>query len=174
MTVPQAEQVFDDGYQRLIFSTRQPYQYLCIGLKFELRTDAELYPGSQARWIAVAPKGSRTELILYIPDEAWSHNQGVVGKSHAITLNVTDLQTVFEDLKSKGVISYKNRMSNPGELLPRSKIPKETISSWLSSPKAKNIRPDRMSWDVIEFSPSLILIYWKPDGLRNIPEKLFC
>ena len=72
-------------------------------LGFELRTDAELYPGSQARWIAVAPKGAKTELILYLPDDAWAHYQGVVGKSQAITLNVTDMQTVFEDLISKGV-----------------------------------------------------------------------
>ena len=60
-------------------------------LGFELRTDAELYPGSQARWIAVAPKGAKTELILYLPDETWAHYQGVVGKSQAITLNVTDM-----------------------------------------------------------------------------------
>ena len=72
-------------------------------LGFELRTDAELYPGSDSRWIAVAPKGGETELILYLPDEAWTHYQGVVGKSQAITLTVTDLQTVFEDLKSKGI-----------------------------------------------------------------------
>ena len=72
-------------------------------LGFELRTDAELYPGSQARWIAVAPKGAETELILYLPDDTWAHYQGVIGKSQAITLNVTDLQAVFEELISKGV-----------------------------------------------------------------------
>jgi catechol 2,3-dioxygenase-like lactoylglutathione lyase family enzyme len=72
-------------------------------LGFELRTDTELYPGSEIRWIAVAPKGAETELILYLPDESWSHYQGVVGKSQAITLNVTDIQALFEDLKSKGV-----------------------------------------------------------------------
>ena len=72
-------------------------------LGFELCTDAELYPGSDARWIAVAPKGATTELILYLPDEAWAHYQGVIGKSQAITLSVTDLHTVYDDLKSKGV-----------------------------------------------------------------------
>ena len=72
-------------------------------LGFDLRTDAELYPGSEARWIAVAPKGATTELILYLPDDTWAHYQGVIGKSQAITLSVTDLQAVFEDLKSKGV-----------------------------------------------------------------------
>jgi catechol 2,3-dioxygenase-like lactoylglutathione lyase family enzyme len=72
-------------------------------LGFELRADTELYPGWEARWIAMAPEGAETELILYLPDEAWTHYQGVVGKSQAITLNVTDIQTLFEDLKSKGV-----------------------------------------------------------------------
>ena len=33
-------------------------------LGFELRTDAPLYPGSTARWLAVAPEGAATEIIL--------------------------------------------------------------------------------------------------------------
>jgi lactoylglutathione lyase len=72
-------------------------------LGFELRTDAELYPGATARWIAVAPKGAETEIILYLPDENWAHYEGVIGKSQAITLAVSDIQSLFADFKSKGV-----------------------------------------------------------------------
>lgn len=72
-------------------------------LGFELRTDAPLFPGSEARWIAVAPKGAETELILYLPDENWSHYEGVVGKSQALTLQVRDMEKTYEELKSKGV-----------------------------------------------------------------------
>ena len=72
-------------------------------LGFELRTDAELYPGSKARWIAVAPKGAETELILYLPDENWAHYQQVVGKSQAMTLEVADIKASFAALRSIGV-----------------------------------------------------------------------
>ena len=72
-------------------------------LGFELRTDAELYPGADTRWIAVAPPGAETELILYEMDHHWEHYKGVIGKSQSITLQVTDIQAVYDDLKAKGV-----------------------------------------------------------------------
>lgn len=43
-------------------------------LGMELRTDAELYPGSEARWVAVTPPGAETEIVLYLPDENWAHS----------------------------------------------------------------------------------------------------
>jgi catechol 2,3-dioxygenase-like lactoylglutathione lyase family enzyme len=72
-------------------------------LGMELRADAPLYPGAASRWIAVAPKGAETEIILYLPDENWAHYKQVVGKSQSLTLDVKDMQTVYTDLKAKGV-----------------------------------------------------------------------
>ncbi len=72
-------------------------------LGFELRTDAPLYPGAQARWISVAPKGAETEVILYLPDENWEHYRQVVGKSQALTFVVADINKFHADLKAKGV-----------------------------------------------------------------------
>lgn len=72
-------------------------------LGFELRTEAPLYPGASSLWIAVAPKGATTEIILYLPDANWAHYQQVVGQSQAVTLDVSDMQAVYADLKSKGV-----------------------------------------------------------------------
>ncbi|HLU10827.1 MAG TPA: VOC family protein [Oceanobacillus sp.] len=72
-------------------------------LGFELRTDAPLGPDSEARWIAVAPKGAQTELVLYLPDEYWEHYKQTVGKPQAFTLHVKDMQKVHAELKSKGV-----------------------------------------------------------------------
>lgn len=72
-------------------------------LGFELRTDAPLFPGSSSRWIAVAPKDTATEIILYLPDENWAHYQQVVGKSQALTLSVDNLKTTYLALKTKGV-----------------------------------------------------------------------
>jgi lactoylglutathione lyase len=72
-------------------------------LGFELRTDEPLYPGAESRWVAVAPKGATTEIILYLPDENWEHYQQVVGQSQAVTFNVTDMNALHSDLKAKGV-----------------------------------------------------------------------
>lgn len=72
-------------------------------LGFELRTDAPLYPGASTRWVAVAPKGAATEVILYIPDENWEHYKQVVGKSQSLTFNVRDMKSLHAALKAKGV-----------------------------------------------------------------------
>ncbi len=73
-------------------------------LGFELRTDAPLYPGATSRWIAVAPPGAHTELILYLPDENWDHYRGVVGQSQAMTFTVDDMAKLAASLKARGVI----------------------------------------------------------------------
>ena len=72
-------------------------------LGFDLREDAPLSPGSESRWIAVAPAGAKTEVILYLPDENWEHYRQVVGKSQSLTFNVTDMQALIADLRAKGV-----------------------------------------------------------------------
>jgi len=53
--------------------------------------------------VSVAPAGSETEVILYLPDENWEHYQGVVGKSQALTFEVADMAALQTDLKAKGV-----------------------------------------------------------------------
>ena len=72
-------------------------------LGLDLRADAPLFPGSTARWIAVAPQGAETEIILYLPDENWQHYAGTVGKAQALTLEVSNVPAVYEDLTAKGV-----------------------------------------------------------------------
>jgi predicted enzyme related to lactoylglutathione lyase len=69
-------------------------------LGFELRQDS---PMGESRWLAVAPKGARTEVILYKMDQNWEHYRQVMGKSQAITFNVTDIKGLRDDLKAKGV-----------------------------------------------------------------------
>lgn len=69
-------------------------------LGFEVRTDEPMGP---SRWIAVAPKGASTEVILYKMDDNWSHYHSVQGKSQAITFNVTDMNALYTDLKAKEV-----------------------------------------------------------------------
>jgi catechol 2,3-dioxygenase-like lactoylglutathione lyase family enzyme len=82
-------------------------------LGFELRTDAPLYPGSEARWVAVAPRGAETEVILYLPDENWEHYAQVVGKSQALTFEVSDMAALHADLKSKGVTFLQEPDAQP-------------------------------------------------------------
>jgi uncharacterized glyoxalase superfamily protein PhnB len=68
-----------------------------------VRADNPLYPGAATRWLAVAPKGSETEIILYVPDQSWEHYRGTVGKEQALTLRVSDLEELHRTLKAKGV-----------------------------------------------------------------------
>ena len=79
-------------------------------LGFELRQDS---PMGESRWIAVAPPGARTEVILYKPDANWEHYRQVVGKSQAITFNVTDMAALYADLKAKGVRITQEPDSQP-------------------------------------------------------------
>lgn len=72
-------------------------------LGFELKQDAPLYPGATNRWVAVAPKGAVTEVILYVPDENWEHYKQTVGQSQSLTFDVSDMASVVADLKAKGV-----------------------------------------------------------------------
>ena len=57
----------------------------------------------ESRWIAVAPKGATTEVILYKLDENWEHYRQTMGKSQALTFNVTDMPALYENLKARGV-----------------------------------------------------------------------
>ncbi len=70
-------------------------------LGMEVREDQAW--GEGMRWLAVAPKGAETEIILYKPDENWAHYAQVVGKSQALTLDVENLRVFVEELKAKGV-----------------------------------------------------------------------
>ena len=72
-------------------------------LGFELRSDNPLYPGASARWVAVAPPGAETEVILYLPDENWEHYKHVVGKSQPLMFNVADMTAFHADLAAEGV-----------------------------------------------------------------------
>ena len=82
-------------------------------LGMELRTDATLSPDATERWVAVAPKGAATEIVLSLPDENWEHYKGTVGKSQAITLIVTDIQAVYADLNGKGVVFVQEPETQP-------------------------------------------------------------
>jgi catechol 2,3-dioxygenase-like lactoylglutathione lyase family enzyme len=72
-------------------------------LGMELRREAPLFPGSTSMWLEVAPKGAATTLVLYAVDENWEHYRGVVGKSQAITLDVSNFDELVADLRAKGV-----------------------------------------------------------------------
>lgn len=72
-------------------------------LGFEVRGDDPLYPGASARWLAVAPPGASTEVVLYLMDDAWAHYRSVMGQTQAITFRVRDMMALAADLEAKGV-----------------------------------------------------------------------
>ncbi|MEM8533809.1 MAG: VOC family protein [Chloroflexota bacterium] len=83
-------------------------------LGFELVTDVPLYPGATIRWLSVKPSSTAaTELILYLPDDNWSHYAQVVGKPQALTVNVSDITTLHQDLQAKGVTFVQEPDTQP-------------------------------------------------------------
>ena len=72
-------------------------------LGMELRNDSPMYPGAPNRWLAVAPQGADTEIILYLHDGNWDHYRQTLGKSQALTLEVSGMVALAADLKAKGV-----------------------------------------------------------------------
>jgi catechol 2,3-dioxygenase-like lactoylglutathione lyase family enzyme len=70
-------------------------------LGFELRADQPMGEGV-GRWLAVAPPGTKTEIILYLPDANWEHYRPVVGQSQAVSFSTPDLAALHADLLAKG------------------------------------------------------------------------
>lgn len=79
-------------------------EFYTAKLGMELRQDQPLFPGAETRWVAVAPAGAQTEIVLYKPDENWAHYKQVVGNSQAVTLDVDDMSATYDALKARGVI----------------------------------------------------------------------
>ncbi len=59
---------------------------------FELHSDQPFYPGAENRWIAVAPKGAKTELVLLKIDPESARFAPLIGTSQALTLNAVDAE----------------------------------------------------------------------------------
>ena len=85
-------------------------------LGMELRLEAPLFPGSDLKWIEVAPAGAETVINLYktdAADENWGHYAGTIGKSQAITIQASELENLAEELRSKGVTILQEPVAEP-------------------------------------------------------------
>ena len=85
-------------------------------LGMELRLEAPLFPGSDLKWIEVAPAGAETVINLYktdAADENWGHYAGTIGKSQAITIRASELEDLAEELRSKGVTILQEPVAEP-------------------------------------------------------------
>ena len=88
-------------------------EFYMKALGFELRADEPLFPGAPARWLAVAPHGAETDIILYQIDQNWEHYKGIVGKSQALTIDVSDMSAVQAELKARGVKFVQEPQKQP-------------------------------------------------------------
>ncbi len=66
-------------------------------LGFEIRTDAEMWPG--ARWVEVAPKGERTGLVL----NRAADFGGEPSTEYPVGFSCVDLKATVEQLRAAGV-----------------------------------------------------------------------
>ena len=72
-------------------------------LGMDLRSDTEMFPGADARWLAVAPPGAETEIVLYKFDDNWEHYRETFGKSQSLTLQCEDIDETYRVYKERGV-----------------------------------------------------------------------
>ena len=69
-------------------------------LGMELRSDAELWPGADSRWLAVAPAGAETQIVLYKFDEHWEHYRSAPSSSrNRLTLECEDIDETYRIFK---------------------------------------------------------------------------
>lgn len=73
-------------------------------LGMELQHDGPMPNDTDARWISVAPPGSKTEIVLYKRgDPFWAHYEATVGAVQSITLRTDDLSATVSTLRDRGV-----------------------------------------------------------------------
>ncbi|MCY3946599.1 MAG: VOC family protein [Anaerolineaceae bacterium] len=85
-------------------------------LGMELRLEAPLFPGSDLKWIEVAPAGAETSINLYKTDdddENWGHYAGTIGKPQSITIQASELENLAEELRGKGVTILQEPVAEP-------------------------------------------------------------
>lgn len=85
-------------------------------LGMELRLEAPLFPGSDLKWIEVAPAGAETAINLYktdVSDENWGHYAGTVGKPQSITIQASELEGLAQDLRGRGVTILQEPVAEP-------------------------------------------------------------
>ena len=85
-------------------------------LGMELRLEAPLFPGSDLKWIEVAPAGAETSINLYktdANDENWGHYAGTIGKAQAITIQASELEKLAADLRGRGVNILQEPVAEP-------------------------------------------------------------
>jgi len=72
-------------------------------LGMELKSDDELWPGADSRWLSVAPSGAETQIVLYKFDENWEHYRSTFGQSQSLTLQCEDIDETYRIYKERGV-----------------------------------------------------------------------
>lgn len=72
-------------------------------LGMQLVGDTPLGPGAESRWLAVAPEGAETHIILYKFDENWEHYRSTFQQSQSLTLQCADIDATYALYKERGV-----------------------------------------------------------------------
>ena len=72
-------------------------------LGMQLISDDELYPGAGSRWLAVAPAGAETQIVLYKFDDNWQHYRPTFQQAQSLTLQCEDINATYQLYKARGV-----------------------------------------------------------------------
>ncbi len=72
-------------------------------LGMQLISDVEIYPGAGSRWLAVAPAGAETHIVLYKFDENWEHYRSTFQQTQSLTVQCEDINATYQLYKERGV-----------------------------------------------------------------------
>ena len=78
-------------------------------LGFEKLIDEPMGSGSDARWIEVAPAGAQTPLVLFTPPG----QEDRIGTFSNVTFSCDDMNSTYQELKSRGVEFSENPSEQP-------------------------------------------------------------
>ena len=126
------------GIVIMVSDQAQAVKFYTEKIGFDIRLNVPLYGG---KWIEVAPKDSESTLSIMEPNsqmmspEELELAKKTIGRNTGVWFFSSDIQSTYEELKSKGVDITKPEKQEWGGILSLVKDPDGNVFTLLSSPE---------------------------------------
>ncbi len=126
------------GIVIMVSDQAQAVKFYTEKIGFDIRLNVPFYGG---KWIEVAPKDSESTLSIMEPNsqmmspEELELAKKTIGRNTGIWFFSSDIQSTYEELKSKGVDITKPEKQEWGGILSLVKDPDGNVFTLLSSPE---------------------------------------
>jgi len=126
------------GIVIMVSDQAQAVKFYTEKIGFDIRLNVPFYGG---KWIEVAPKDSESTLSIMEPNsqmmspEELELAKKTIGRNTGVWFFSSDIQSTYEELKSKGVDITKPEKQEWGGILSLVKDPDGNVFTLLSSPE---------------------------------------